>query len=179
MTAKNILCYFIFSILILFLVLNLYKTHASNSQDKKLVDYLIKQNLSISCAESLTGGYLTARFVDFPGVSKILQEGVVAYSNNAKIKRLGVNPESLEKFGAVSSQVAIEMLKNFETDIGIATTGFASKTSDHEAGLVYIGIKIKNNIYAQKFNFTGSRLEIRKKTVQAAFEILRKELLED
>jgi nicotinamide-nucleotide amidase len=145
--------------------------------DKELIDFIINNNLSIACAESCTGGLLTARLVDFSGVSKVLLEGIVAYSNVSKINRLGVSESDLKKFGVVSKEVAIGMLKNFKTDIALSTTGFAS--DNDKAGLVYIGIKIKNIFEAKEFNFSGDRQTVRNKTVDCALKLLKSYLLKD
>lgn len=145
-----------------------------------LIDFMIKNNLSLSCAESCTGGLLSAKFVDFAGISKIFFEGIVAYSNTAKVKRLGVSEETLKKFGAVSEQTALEMLNGLETDVRISTTGIAGPASDNSqkpVGLVYIGLKINNRFYVQKYNFSGNRESIRNQTVNAALDFLCEKLL--
>ena len=146
-----------------------------------VIAFLLKNNLTISCAESCTGGLLSARFVAHSGISKIFHEGIIAYSNSAKINRLGVDKKTLENFGAVSSQTSLEMLKNFKTDVAISTTGFAEANPDdlnQPAGLVYIGLKIKNNYFVKKFNFTGSRLEIQRQAVDSALDFLSSKLID-
>ena len=148
--------------------------------DLRVINFILENNLSLSCAESCSGGLLAAKFIDYPGISKIFYEGIVAYSNESKIKRLGVKEESLKKFGAVSEQVALEMLEGLKTDICISTTGIAGPNSDSSkktVGLVYIGLKIKNEKYVQKFNFSGDRMQIRNQTVDAALKFLDKKLL--
>ena len=143
---------------------------------------MLENNLSFSCAESCSGGLLAAKFIDYPGISKIFYEGIVCYSNDSKIKRLGVRRETLKKYGAVSSQVAFEMVNGLQTDICISTTGIAGPKSDDSqkpVGLVYIGLKIGAEKYVQKFNFTGSRNEIRNKTVETALKFLDEKLIGD
>ena len=144
-----------------------------------LINFMIEKNLSLSCAESCTGGLLAAEFIKFSGASKFFYEGIIAYSNKAKIKRLGVDENILNKFGAVSKEVAIEMLKNLETDICISSTGVAGPNKDdfnNKVGLVYIGLRIKNKIFVDEFNFSGTRSEIRIKAVNGALNMLRNKL---
>lgn len=145
-----------------------------------IINFIIEKNLSVSCAESCTGGLLAAEFISYAGVSKIFYEGIVAYSNLAKIKRLHVDKEKLKIYGAVSKEIAIEMLKTLETDICISTTGVAGPNKDdfnNPVGLVYIGLKIKNDLSVEKFNFSGTRVEIQRQAVTGAFNFLNKKLL--
>ena len=138
---------------------------------------LVEMGYSLSLAESCTGGAVTAKLVDVPGISKVLTEGIVCYSNSAKIERLGVSRETLSKYGAVSEETALEMLKGLTTDVGIATTGIAGPgggSSEKPVGTVYIGIKVKDKTYIKKCNFRGSRERIRKLTVMyTLFKLLK------
>lgn len=146
-----------------------------------IISFIIEKNLSISCAESCTGGLLAAEFISHAGISKIFHECIVAYSNLAKIERLHVDKKKLKVYGAVSKEIAIEMLKTLETDICISTTGVAGPNKDdfnNPVGLVYIGLKIKNNLSVEKFNFSGTRDEIQKQAVVGAFNFLNKKLLD-
>lgn len=145
---------------------------------------LIKKSLSLSTAESCTGGLLSGRFINYPGISKIFMDGCVTYSNEAKMKRLGVKKETLETYGAVSENTAIEMAegvaKTSGTDIGISTTGIAGPdggTDEKPVGLVYIGLYIKGNTYVKKLTFPGDRQSVRQKTVTSALDFLRRKLL--
>lgn len=92
-------------------------------------ELLINKNLAIATAESCTGGMVAARLVNYPGISQCLIEGIVSYSNDSKIRRINVKQDTLNKFGAVSSEVAGEMAmgvaKTSGADIGISTTGIA------------------------------------------------------
>lgn len=158
--------------------INVYNVN-KEMKNLQAIDFMMENNLSFSCAESCTGGLLAAKFIERPGISKIFYEGIVAYDNDAKIKRLGVNPESLKNFGAVSEQVALEMLDGLQTDVCISTTGIAGPKSDDSqkpVGLVYIGLKIKNEKYVRKFNFSGNRSQIRNQTVDAALKFLNEKL---
>lgn len=149
---------------------------------QKISEKLINNHLTISVAESLTGGLLSSKFVDFSGASSFFVEGVVTYSDEAKISRLGVKKETLQKFSAVSEEVATEMAigvsKNLNTDIGISTTGVAGPNSDgiNEVGLVFVGIYINEKVYVFRYNFSGNRNEIRNETVKYALNELYNKL---
>lgn len=141
---------------------------------------IIKKKMTLSVAESCTGGMVSSTFINYPGISSIFYEGVVTYSNEAKIDRLGVKKESLDKYGAVSEVVAKEMAQGLKTDIGISTTGIAGPgggTLEKEVGLVYIGICINDNTTVKKYNFKGSRDEIRLSATKNAINDLRLRLL--
>lgn len=130
--------------------------------------YLRKKNLKISVAESCTGGLMTSTFVNVSGISDVLYEGVVTYSNESKMQRLDVKKETLDKFGAVSEEVAKEMVQGLKSEVAISITGIAGPsggTEEKPVGLVYIGIKIKDKIFVKKRIFRGSREVIRKRTV--------------
>lgn len=150
--------------------------------EKKVVELLQKLNLSISTAESCTGGMLASKLIDVPGVSDIFYEGVVSYSNEAKQKRLNVKAETLEKYGAVSEEVAKEMVLGLHTDVALSTTGIAGPGGGNDekpVGLVYMGIRIKDKIYVEKRVFRGDRNKIRERTVSHTLFTLIKILSED
>ena len=145
----------------------------------KVCEILIKNNMKISVAESLTGGMVSERFIDYSGISKVFMEGIVAYSNESKINRLNVKDETLKKYGAVSEETAKEMAigvsKNFNTEISISTTGVAGPdggTDKKPVGLVYICVYLNGECFVEKFNFSGDRSEIRNKTTDKVFEKL-------
>ena len=147
-------------------------------------ELLCKKNLSISTAESCTGGMIAATLISYPGISEVFKEGVVTYSNESKIRRLGVKEETLKKFGAVSEEIAREMVegvaKNLNTDIAISTTGIAGPgggTEEKPIGLVYVGIYIKGKTIVEKLNLTGDRESIRKKATLNSLNLLTKELI--
>lgn len=148
----------------------------------KVVDLLLKKNMTISTAESCTGGMLASKLINVPGVSNIFYEGIVSYSNEAKIKRLNVNEETLKKYGAVSEEIAKEMVMGLHTDIGLATTGIAGPdggTEEKPVGLVFMGIRVKDKIYLEKRVFKGDREKIRERTVSHTLFTLIKILNED
>ena len=143
----------------------------------KVINKLIKKNISISVAESCSGGLISNTLVKHDGVSKIFSLGLVCYSNFSKIKYLSVSKKTLKKFGAVSSYVAEEMINNLhkkeKTKITVSTTGIAGPrggTKTKPVGLVYIGIKFNNNNMIFKKIFSGNRLEIQRKTKNFVFK---------
>ena len=138
---------------------------------KKVIDKLIKKNISISVAESCTGGLITNTITKYSGVSKIFSYGIISYSNKAKSKYLSVSKSNLSKFGAVSKEVAEDMInglyKKEKTKICISTTGIAGPnggTKLKPVGLVYIGIKVNKSNYIFKKIYKGKRLDIQRKT---------------
>ena len=133
--------------------------------------------LTISTAESCTGGMIASKLIEVPGISENFIEGIVSYSNEAKIKRLKVKKETLEKYGAVSEEVAREMLAGLNTDIGISTTGIAGPgggSKDKPVGLVYIGIKVKDEVKVFKRELKGDRNKIRQRAMMHALYNLLK-----
>jgi nicotinamide-nucleotide amidase len=162
----------------------IYEYRFENSAEK-VVKFLKDNNLTISTAESCTGGILSSSIVDIAGSSEVFLEGCITYSNKAKISRLNVTPETIEKYGAVSSQTAEEMAEGIAltsgTDIGISTTGIAGPsggTSEKPVGLVWIGIYFKGNIKSYKFMFKGNRKSIRIETTHKAIELILQLLTE-
>lgn len=150
--------------------------------EKKVVELLKKLNMNISTAESCTGGMLASKLIDVPGVSDVFYEGVVSYSNEAKINRLGVRKETLDRYGAVSEEVAKEMVMGLTTDVALSTTGIAGPDGGSEekpVGLVYMGIRIKDKIYVEKRVFRGDRNKVRERTVSHTLFTLIKILNED
>lgn len=154
------------------------------SLDAVVAELLCIKKLSVSTAESCTGGMIAATLISYPGISDVFKEGAVTYSNESKINRLGVKEETLNKFGAVSEETAREMAEGMareaNTDIAISTTGIAGPGGGNEekpVGLVYIGIFIKGKTIVQKFNLTGGRESVRRKATMNALNILRKELI--
>ena len=151
------------------------------SLSKKILNKLILKNISVSTAESCTGGLLAYNFVKNTDASKVFKSGYITYSNEMKIKELKVKKVSLNKNGAVSYQVAEEMIeglyKKNKTKICISTTGIAGpggSTQNKPVGLIYIGIRInKKNIIIKK-NFKGTRIQIQKKCVDFILKYLDK-----
>ncbi|MCQ4726218.1 competence/damage-inducible protein A [Anaerotignum faecicola] len=145
---------------------------------------LMERGLTAAVSESCTGGLLASRFTDIPGISKIFVEGDVTYSNDAKMRRLGVKRETLEKYGAVSHEVAEEMAygiaKAAKTDIGLSTTGIAGPgggTPEKPVGMVFIGMYYKGKVKTKELHMVGNRERIREKTVDSVFDWLRRTIL--
>lgn len=144
------------------------------SLEETFVNFLTSNNLMISVAESCTGGLLSASIVNVSGASKVFYEGVITYSNQSKIDRLGVSEETLAEWGAVSEQTAKEMaygLLDNEVDLAVSTTGIAGPdggTPEKPVGLVYIGIaSTRQEPFAIKNIFKGTREQIRRSAKNA------------
>ena len=151
----------------------------------KINDFMSANNITICCAESCTGGLLSAAFTAIAGASKIFDRGFVTYSNQSKIDLLNVNNEALIKYGAVSKEIASKMahgaLKNSHADIAIAITGIAGPTGDtanKKIGNVFIAIANKNLTQTFEFNFSGQRNSIRHKTLNQAIITLENFLID-
>ena len=141
------------------------------------INRLIKKKISISVAESCSGGLISNTLVKHNGVSDIFSFGIVCYSNSSKIKYLSVSKKTLSRFGAVSANVAEEMIDNLylleKTKITVSTTGIAGPKGGSytkPVGLVYIGIKFKRKNYIFKKIFSGKRLDIQRKTKNFTFK---------
>lgn len=162
---------------------NVY-AEGENTLENVVGEMLLNKNLTIATAESCTGGLLAGTLVNYPGISAVFLEGAVTYSNEAKMKRLKVKAETLEKYGAVSEETAREMAEGIakaaETDIGISVTGIAGPgggTFEKPVGLVYVGLYIKGKVSVKKFNFPRDRQYVRNRTVMSTLDWLRRELL--
>ena len=147
---------------------------------------LVKNDLTISVAESCTGGLVSHRITQNPGSSKYFKEGIVVYSNAAKEKYLKVKSSTLEKYGAVSEKTVLEMAKGMRkisgTDIALAITGIAGPSGGTETkpvGLVWIGISTMKNTYAKKIIFNKDRKLNKQYFAQRSLDILRLELIKN
>ena len=143
----------------------------------KVINLLIKNKISISVAESCSGGLISNTLVKYSGISNIFSLGLVCYSNKSKNRYLSVSIKTLKKYGAVSSNVAEEMIDNLfkkeKTQITVSTTGIAGPKGGSKfkpVGLVYIGIKFKNKNFIYKKVFSGKRLDIQRKTKNFVFK---------
>ena len=160
---------------------NVYSTNADETLERAVVELLSKNGLSITAAESCTGGLVCGKIVNVAGASEVFRGGYITYSNKQKRNVIGVKKSTLEKYGAVSEQVAAEMAKGVlevaKADVALSTTGIAGPgggTPEKPVGLVYIGCAVKNKVYVEKFNFSGSRNKVRESTVVAALSMVRK-----
>ena len=164
---------------------DIYSTDDGVTLEKALADLLQSAGLTISCAESCTGGLISATLINVPGISELYKAGFVTYSNKAKRKLLGVKKGTLEKYGAVSSQTAQEMVKGLlaetKTDVGIAVTGIAGPdggTKEKPVGLVYVSCNVKGKITVKECHFNGTREKIRRASVTTALMLARSCVLE-
>ncbi|MBR5506587.1 MAG: CinA family protein [Clostridia bacterium] len=150
----------------------------------KLYELLKEKNIMISTAESCTGGLIGKTLTDIPGISAHYGYGFITYSNEAKQNLLGVKRETLELFGAVSSDTVKEMvtgaLLKSGADVAVSVSGIAGPgggSAEKPVGLVYIGVKSKeNDAKSHRFIFDGTREEVRQKTVEKAIELVIEEI---
>lgn len=162
---------------------SLYAT-GETSIEEVVSKMLVENNLKIAVAESCTGGMVSASLINYPGISSVFMEGCVTYSNEAKMKSLGVKKETLDVYGAVSDKCAKEMASGvaarYNTNIGIATTGIAGPdggTDEKPVGLVYFGIYINGKVITKKYVFNGDRQGVRERATRTILNDLRLELL--
>ena len=149
--------------------------------EQVIADLLIQNNLTVSTAESCTSGLLASRLTNVPGSSQYFKGGSVCYSNELKINDIGVDKDLIERYGAVSEEVAESLAKNIakknNTDIGIGITGIAGPgggTEKKPVGLVFVGIFYKNNLYIKRYNLTPDRITNRELTVTLCLNEIRK-----
>ena len=142
---------------------------------------LTKKRKTLAIAESCTGGLVSNRITNVSGSSRYFLMGVVAYSNKSKENLLGVSRASLDRFGAVSKQAALEMAKGVKflagADIGIGITGIAGPKGaarSKPVGLVYIALVTDKHRIVKEFRFRGSRQEIKFQASQVALDMIRK-----
>ena len=151
-----------------------------NKLSKKVVGLLRKKNHKISFAESCTGGLLASSITSVSGSSKIFTLGLITYSNQAKIKTLKVPKRIILKYGAVSRETCLSMVKNLSkismTNISVSITGVAGPrggTKEKPVGLVFIGIKKGNKTLIKKYFFKNKkRNSIQKATVNKALNLV-------
>jgi nicotinamide-nucleotide amidase len=145
---------------------------------------LIDRDMTISTAESCTGGLIASRLTDIPGASNYFERGIVSYSNGAKVELLNVDEDTLQTNGAVSPEVAEQMAigirQSCGTELGLAVTGIMGPTGatmNKPIGLVYIGLADEENCEVKEFHFGDDRLMNKDKTAQQALEMVRRHLL--
>ena len=155
-----------------------------NSAAAGIVRLLTKRNETLALAESCTGGLIAHQITNVPGASKILKGGIVAYSNEAKEKFLGVRPATLEQHGAVSKETAAEMAdgarKQFDADYAIAVTGIAGPTggtAEKPTGTVFIAVAGSFGIIVEQKLNRLSREKFKEATAGQALELLKKQTL--
>ena len=148
--------------------------------ESKVGKVLRKRQITLAVAESCTGGLISSRITDISGSSKYFKMGLVAYSNLIKENILGVSSSLLQKHGAVSRQVALEMAKGVRllagTDIGVGVTGIAGPTGGTKkkpVGLVYIALVTDKKRIVKEFRFKGSRHDIKFQASEAAINLIK------
>lgn len=148
-----------------------------------VIEALREKAMTLSTAESCTGGGIGFVLTAVPGSSAVYSGGVVSYSNDVKSQLLKVQSETLRQFGAVSEPTARAMAEGVRmligTDLAVSVTGIAGPASDDTrkpVGLVYIAVSSGNKTVVQEYIFTGGRDEVREQTIQAALKLLLKEL---
>ena len=163
---------------------NIYSTDENVTLEKSIVDLLAASELKIMTVESCTGGMIASRLVNVPGASEVLKCGLVTYSNKAKRKLAGVKKTTIQKYTAVSPQVAREMAKGTDlgpkSDVIVSVTGYAGPDSTEEepAGLVYVGCNVCGNIAVKEFHFKGNRNKVRESATVQALTFARQCILE-
>ena len=156
----------------------------TDSLENTVIKLMTEQKVTVATAESCTGGLISKRLTDIPGSSSSFMGGIVSYSNEAKINILGVDPEDIAKFGAVSEAVAVQMAEGVRkllgTDVGIGTTGIAGPDSDGSGkpvGLTYIALATKDGTYLKMLpGRRGDRDSIRQSVSSNALDMLRRYL---
>ena len=157
--------------------------------DDKIEDIVVRlaieKNISLSFAESCTGGLIGHRITQVPGSSKVFKGSLVVYSNDAKVNILGVDKENIEKYGAVSEPTSKDMAEKirskFSTDIGLSITGIAGPDGGSETkpvGLTYIGLSTSEGVKVREYNFGSNRLNNKSRASQSALNFLRLEMYE-
>lgn len=152
--------------------------------EERIIALLKQAGFTVTTAESCTGGLLAGRLLNAAGASEVYKEGYITYSNEAKEKLLHVSHETLETYGAVSEQTALEMVQGAARQAGaqaaLATTGIAGPdggTPEKPAGLVYIGCYVNGVTIVEEHLFAGERAQVRSLAVEAALLLLEQALL--
>ena len=162
-----------------------YTTDEQVTMEAAVAKLLREKRLTMCTAESCTGGMIAARMVNVPGVSEVFMEGMVTYSNEAKMRLLGVREETLAVYGAVSQETAREMAEGGRraggTDLCVATTGIAGPeggTAEKPVGLVYMACCLKGATAVRKYQFKGNREKVREQAMMKALDLARLCILE-
>ena len=161
-----------------------YTTEENVTLEESVIRLLEEKKMTVTTAESCTGGKLSGRLLNVAGASGVYNEGYITYANASKEKILGVKHETLETYGAVSEQTAAEMAlgaaKAAGADAALSVTGIAGPgggTAEKPVGLVYIGCAVNGEVTVREYRFTGNREKNRDYAVARAITLLREELL--
>ncbi len=153
------------------------------SIEQEIGDLLRQRGMTLGAVESATGGLISHRITNVPGSSDYYRGSVTAYSNEAKVRIVGVNGETIDRYGAVSARVAEEMAeggrKLLAVDVCLADTGIAGPggaTQEKPVGLFYLGLSIKGKTYSRQHRFTGSREQNKQAAAEAALRWLKEYL---
>ena len=151
----------------------------------QVYELLKKYHLTLSTAESATGGLIAATLINVPGISEFFEEGYVTYSNAAKVKMIHVNADTIENYGVVSSETAADMAvsaaKTAGTNASLSVTGVAGPdggTKECPVGTVYIGCYLDGNTVTEHHVFKGDRQEVRNAAAKRALTLLTECILE-
>ena len=145
---------------------------------KSLIKLLAKHNLTLASCESLTGGLFAKSLTDAAGASWVFKGGLVVYSSEAKVKLVKISSLTPEKYGTISKQCAEEMARNIQkllkVELAISFTGNAGPKAQESkpVGLVFIGLAIREKLIVKSYQFSGSREEIREKTVKEGVKLI-------
>jgi len=157
---------------------------SNQNLDDVVANLLLEKNITISTAESCTGGLISETLTNIAGISKVFIGGAVTYSNESKAELLGVKNETLQSYGAVSRETAVEMAegirKRLKTDIGVSITGIAGPdggTPEKPVGLVYVGLATESGTITKELRLLGNRNRIRTITALNVFDIIRRYIL--
>ncbi len=149
------------------------------SLEENIAQLLTQRQLSISTAESCTGGKIASKFSDIPGASAFLKGGVISYATSAKADALGIDTKIIDRYSVVSAEITTEMakksLKMFNSDLAVATTGNAGPIkgdSEAEIGTVYIALADSKGVDVQKFSFGNQRERVTYKAVNKSLELI-------
>ena len=149
---------------------------------EEVIELLKESNLTLGSCESLTGGLFSSTVTSYPGVSKFYKGCICSYSTLVKHDLLKIDQDLIDTKGVVSKEIAYEMARSasmlLDTDITISFTGNAGPTAmeGKEVGLVYIGLKIKDDIKTFEYHFDGNRNSIREQVVIEGFNLIKKYL---
>lgn len=163
---------------------SVYSTDNKNMEEVA-AELLVNTGTTISIAESCTGGLICTKLTDIPGISKVFDRGIISYSNLSKVESLGVKQYTIEKYGAVSRETAVEMAKGIRsishTKLGLSITGIAGPdggTEEKPVGLVYVALASDTDVQCKEIKLWGGRNRIRNVTTLHAFDMVRQYLIE-
>lgn len=149
-------------------------------------ELLKKYQYKMTTAESATGGMIASALINVPGISEFFEQGYITYSDEAKVRILGVSRETIDRFGVVSSETAADMAESAartaECDVAVSVTGVAGPgggTKECPVGLVYIGCHVKGKTVTERHLFEGNRMKVRTEATRCALLLLKKMLEED